>query len=216
MDQVDPATLTKDLGGKWAGNYGTAPCPVCQPQRRRDQNALTISSSGDRLLLNCKKTGCTFRDLLCASGIQPGAFEIDADAIQRRRKAKAEADARGLARARSLWEHGISIAGTHGEAYLRGRGITCDLPENLRWVANTYHAPSGYFCSAMLASISDSHGNPMGIHRTFFTKKGERLDKAIGTTSHKMMLGPCRGGAVRLSKGAGPLVVTEEIGRAHV
>ncbi len=45
-----------------------------------------------------------------------------------------------------------------------------------------------------------------GIHRTFFTKQGERLNK-----SAKMMLGPCSGGAVRLTEGNGPLVVCEGI-----
>lgn len=45
-----------------------------------------------------------------------------------------------------------------------------------------------------------------GIHRTFFDKSGERL-----TSSAKMMLGPCAGGAVALSDAVGPLVVTEGI-----
>lgn len=34
--------LTLALGGHWHGRYGAAPCPVCQPDRRRDQNALTL------------------------------------------------------------------------------------------------------------------------------------------------------------------------------
>ena len=45
-----------------------------------------------------------------------------------------------------------------------------------------------------------------GIHRTFFDIAGNRLLK-----SPKMMLGPCAGGAVRLSGDAGPLVVAEGI-----
>ena len=40
---TDPRTLTIELGGKWHQSYGAAPCPVFQPERRRDQNALTIS-----------------------------------------------------------------------------------------------------------------------------------------------------------------------------
>ncbi|MBV1864617.1 MAG: toprim domain-containing protein [Rhodobacteraceae bacterium] len=53
----------------------------------------------------------------------------------------------------------------------------------------------------MIASVSSG-----GIHRTFFDKRGNRLPK-----DSKMMLGPCSGGAVRLSESAGPLVVYEGI-----
>jgi len=52
---TDAATLTRDLGGRWLGRYGCAPCPVCQPERRRDQNALTLSDGASGLLLHCKK-----------------------------------------------------------------------------------------------------------------------------------------------------------------
>ena len=43
---TDPRTITSALGGHWYGSYGTAPCPVCQPERRRDQAALTLGASG--------------------------------------------------------------------------------------------------------------------------------------------------------------------------
>jgi len=44
------------------------------------------------------------------------------------------------------------------------------------------------------------------VHRTFFSKKGQRLENTA-----KMMLGPCSGGAVWLSNSAGPIVVCEGI-----
>jgi hypothetical protein len=34
--------LCTQLGGRWYGRYGAAPCPACQPERRKGQNALTI------------------------------------------------------------------------------------------------------------------------------------------------------------------------------
>ena len=94
------------------------------------------------------------------------------------------------------------MAGSHGERYLLGRGITCALPDTLRWLPDTYHGPSGAYCGAMVANVQPTGG----IHRTFFTKQGDRLSK-----SAKMMLGPCSGGAVRLSEAIGPLVVCEGI-----
>jgi len=45
--------LTAVLGGRWSGRYGTAPCPVCQPERAKGQNALTLAEGRDgRLLLD--------------------------------------------------------------------------------------------------------------------------------------------------------------------
>ncbi len=37
-ETIDPAQLAADLGGTWNRHYGLAPCPVCQPQGRKDCN----------------------------------------------------------------------------------------------------------------------------------------------------------------------------------
>jgi len=50
--------ITRALGGDWRGNSGLAPCPICQPEGRRDQRALSLSDSGGRLLVHCHKSGC--------------------------------------------------------------------------------------------------------------------------------------------------------------
>lgn len=199
---IDPVKLAKDLGGKWHRSYGVAPCPVCQSSRRKDQNALTINAEHGKLLLHCKKSGCDFVDILKAAGIAAGGVEIDRAAIEVSERERAVQAEKLKARARSLWDYGEPISGTKGESYLRARGITCDLPNSLRWLPDTYHGPSGSYCSAMLADVARTGG----VHRTYFTKKGQRLDK-----SAKMMLGPCSGGAVRLSEAKGPLVVCEGI-----
>lgn len=200
ISNMDPARLSADAGGRWHRSYGVAPCPVCQSARRKDQNALTINAREGRLLLHCKKSGCDFRDILTALGIVPGHVEIDQMAMENAERARVEQKAKLSARAQALWYQAKPIGGTHGEAYLRGRGITCPLPDTLRWLPDTYHSPSGQFASAMIANVTPTGG----VHRTFFTKKGQRLEK-----SGKMMLGPCSSGAVRLSEGLGPLVVCE-------
>lgn len=199
---IDPARLSRDLGGQWHRSYGTAPCPICQSERRKDQRALTINAKDGRLLLHCKKGGCDFKEILIASGIAPGHVELDQLAIANAERERAEQAAKLKARARSMWDQGGPIEGTHGEKYLRARGITCALPQTLRWLPDTYHVPSGAYCSAIVADVAPTGG----VHRTFFTKKGERLSK-----SAKMMLGPCSGGALRLSDAKGPLVVCEGI-----
>lgn len=199
---IDPAVIAKNLGGAWHCNYGVAPCPVCQSTRRKDQNALTIAVNGGKLLLHCKKNGCAFADILTVAGIKSGTVEFDNLAIEASDHARATQAARLKARARSLWANGKPIQGSKGAAYLKERGITCPLPDSLRWVPDTYHGPSGTYVAAMIADVAPTGG----LHRTFFTKKGHRLEK-----SAKMMLGPCSGGAVRLSKTLGPLVICEGI-----
>lgn len=196
---TDPRALTSALGGQWHGNYGCTPCPVCQPERRADQRGLSIRSEAGNLLAFCHKTGCDFRDIVRTAGVSPDTMLVDPEAA-RHTDAKRDAyAAEQHTKARKLWAASAPICGTKGEAYLRGRGITCPLPPSLRWAADTYHGPSGRWLSAMVADVSTG-----GVHRTFFDKAGQR----IGNNA-KMMLGPCAGGAVALSEGPGPLVACE-------
>lgn len=193
--------LTLALSGDWRGNHGSAHCPVCQPERRRDQRALSIREDGGWLLTYCHKAGCDFRAVIEAAGVPAATGKIDHLAAREVDKRRAAYEAEQGARARNLWEFGRPISGTKGETYLQGRGITCPLPPSLRWVADAFHGPSARWLSALVADVSSG-----GVHRTFFEKAGARL-----TTRAKMMLGPCSGGAVALSEPQGPLVLCEGI-----
>jgi hypothetical protein len=136
-----------------------------------------------------------------AAGISAGGGAIDRQAAQAADMKRTAYEAEQKAKGRKLWEAGKPISGTKGEAYLRGRGITCPLPPSLRWVADTFHGPSARWVSAMVANVSTG-----GVHRTFFQKSGVRLDR-----NAKMLQGPSAGGAVVLSAADGPLVVCEGI-----
>ncbi|MCL6286024.1 toprim domain-containing protein [Ruegeria sp. 2012CJ41-6] len=199
---MDAVSLTHNLGGIWRNGQGQAPCPICQHERRRDQTALSISESGGRLLLYCFKNHCDFRDIADAANVPMNRAQVDPEAEREREAKRRDYDAAKLSRAKGLWEAGLPIDRTKAEAYLRGRGITCPLPSSLRFVPDLHHAPSMSWCSAMVAKVEPTGG----IHRTYMTKRGERLQK-----SAKLMLGPCAGGAVRLSETEGPLVVCEGI-----
>jgi hypothetical protein len=194
-------TLTHEIGGIWYGTYGSAPCPVCQTERRLDQRALSLRNDGSRLLVFCHKSGCDFRLILIAAGTAPAMAGADVKEAKENATKQAAYEAEQLKKARRLWEAGKPIAGTKGEAYLRSRGITCPMPPTLRWVSVAYHAPSSRRLSAMVANVSTG-----GVHRTFFTKNGVRLDSGA-----KLMQGPCSGGAVALDDQPGPLVVCEGI-----
>ncbi len=193
--------ITRNLGGTWRGNRGAAPCPVCQTERRFDQRALSLRDDGGQLLVYCHKTGCKFRAILDALGLPPSVAGTDAGEAKATDAKRKAYEAEQLAKARRLWDIGKPICGTKAEAYLRSRGITSVLPPSLRWVSDTYHAPSSRWLSAMVADVSTG-----GVHRTFFEKGGARLSR-----NAKLMQGPCAGGAVTLAAQQGPLVVCEGI-----
>ena len=197
---MNAMTLTHDLGGDWHGHSGNAPCPVCQPERRRDQRGLSLKNDGGSLLIYCHKSRCEFSEILRALNI-PADFSPDLAAVakvERERHADVE---KNRLRARRIWDHAEPIRGTKGEAYFRSRGITLDLPASLRWRKDILHT-SGRWLSAVVADVQPTGG----IHRTYFEKTGTRLKSAA-----KLMLGPCAGGAVQLADGPGALLVGEGV-----
>ncbi|RJL17996.1 DUF7146 domain-containing protein [Paracoccus siganidrum] len=201
----DAQSLTAALDGKWHGRYGLACCPAHGDRRP----SLTLADGDDgRLLLNCK-AGCGFMEVLTAlreRGLidphnrpqPPGPAEIA------RRKAEAEAAAARMERkAMATWNEAQPIGGTIAETYLRGRGITCALPDTLRFHPECWH-PSARRFPALVARID---GLPrLAIHRTYLRPDGSgkaEIDPA------KAMQGAALGGAVRLVEAEGPLVVAE-------
>lgn len=203
---TDARELTMTLGGRWYGHYGAAPCPVCQPEGHKRQNAPTLRDSSTRLLAHCKKSGCTFHDITAAAGITLGTFmpPDPAEIARREVERRAEAEKRAM-QARRLWQEAEPISSTIAETYLRGRGITCPLPETLRFHPECWHPTARRF-PAMVALVEG--GEHFAVHRTYLRRDGSGkadVDPA------KAMLGGVAGGAVRLTDSRGPLVVAEGI-----
>ena len=203
---TDARDLTLTLGGRWYRRFGAAPCPICQPERRKGQNALTLADGQRGLVLHCKKSACGFSDILTAAGITPGTYQPPDPAELARRRAEAKAEAEKRARqAHRLWQEAQPIDGTVGETYLRGRGITCALPDTLRFHPACWHVTAQRF-PALVARIDKAEG--FAVHRTYLRADG--TGKADAEPA-KAMLGAVQGGAVRLTDGPGPLVVAEGI-----
>lgn len=205
---TDARELTTALGGKWHGRYGTCACPICQPERKRGQNALTLADGRNgRLVAHCKRSGCAFTDILCAAGLRSGDYRPPDAATLAQREADAKAEAqRKAAQAKRLWLEAKPIAGTLAEAYLRGRGITCELPPTLRFHGACWHGPTAKRYPAMVAAVQGA--GAAALHRTFLRPDGSGkadIDPA------KAMLGATAGGAVRLAGGPSRLVVAEGI-----
>jgi hypothetical protein len=107
--------------------------------------------------------------------------------------------------AEKLWIDARPIAGSAAEIYLRRRGITCALPGTLRFAPSCWHLSAKY----LPALVAKLEGAPaFAVHRTYLGPDG---DGKADVSVQKVMLGPCAGGAVRLSRGPGPLVVAEGI-----
>ncbi len=205
---MDAKQITQELCGKWYGHYGSAPCPVCQYDRHKGQNALTLADGDDgRLLTNCKKSGCAFLDILAAAGVRSGDYVPPDAATLAQRETEQRADARKRAvQAKRVWQEAQPIAGTIAETYLRGRGITCDLAQVLRYHASCWHGPTAKRYPALVASVQGA--DLPAVHRTYLRADG--TGKA-DIDAAKLMLGATTGGAVRLTQGPGPLVIGEGI-----
>ena len=112
--------------------------------------------------------------------------------------------------AQRVWSASRPAASTVVETYLRARGITMAVPPSLRFHPRLRH-PSDIYLPGMVACIT--HANTgvkvQAVHRTFLRADG-RAKADIEPT--KAMLGPSRGGAVRLAPVCGDcLIVCEGI-----
>src|SRR4029077_1831275 len=124
------------------------------------------------------------------------AEEPDADALKRSEAALA------------IWQASQAVEGTPVATYLRSRGLDLPASPSLRFHADLKH-PSGGVWPAMVALVTHgATGSSIAVHRTFLARDGggkAPVDPA------KMMLGPCRGGAVRLGEPGAVLMVGEGI-----
>ena len=181
--------------------------PVCQPEGRKGQNALTLADGRSGLLAHCKRAGCDFREILGAAGVAPGGCAPREPAALARREAERKAEAAKRARqAERLWREAAPIAGTAAERYLRGRGITCPLPPTLRFHPDCWHGATATRHPALVAVVEGGDG--FAVHRTYLRPDGS--GKAA-LDPDKTMLGAVAGGAVRLAEAPGGLAAAEGI-----
>lgn len=201
----DARSMVTFLNGHWHGHYGTAPCPVCQPEARKDQNALTIAEGADgRLLSHCKRANCSFKDILAAASFESGNFQpINPDYLATRATENRITAEKKSRQANRLWQQAGPIRGTVAETYVRGRGISCPLPDTLRFHPNAWHGATAQCLPANVAIVAG-----VAVHRTYLLPDGEGKATVM---PNKAMLGAVSGGAVRLSDNRHTLVVAEGV-----
>jgi len=144
--------------------------------------------SQEEVIAALRSRGLWGRGRLVAASIEGAKQEHDP-------KADEASDRQRIEAALRLCLETTPAAGTLVEDYLRTRGITIPVPDSLSFHPGLRHS-SGASWPAMVALVTrGADGEPIGIHRTFLSRDG---GGKAPVTPQKMMLGPCRGGAVWL------------------
>jgi putative DNA primase/helicase len=108
----------------------------------------------------------------------------------------------------AIWNDASPAPGTPAQDYLAKRGLQLSTPSSLRFHPRLKH-PTGGIWPGMVALVTRGGDRmPVAIHRTFLARDGSAK---APVEPAKMMLGPCRGGAVRLSAHSSVLMVGEGI-----
>ena len=87
------------------------------------------------------------------------------------------------------------LSGSIGERYFVGRGLDPAAFPELRFHPRLEHWFGGGCMPAVVARVTSSAGEFLGVHATFLTEDGG-ANKALGD-KRKLMLGGVRGGGVR-------------------
>ena len=205
---MNAAEIAKALCGIKTGNGWSARCPAHDDR----EPSLSISEGVDRkILLHCF-TGCE-QAIVIAALKSRGLWgrsdhnwpQYPAQRVAGLAKPDHDDAKRSMA-ALAIWQLAQAAQGTLVEIYLRSRGLLLTPPPSLRLHAGLKH-PSGGNWPAMVALVTrGTDDEPLAIHRTFLAHDG--VGKAP-VDPQKMMLGPCRGGAVRLAGSGDVLMIGE-------
>jgi hypothetical protein len=202
--------IAKGLGGRKAGGGWAARCPA------HDDRTPSLSirdADENKVLVRCH-AGCDQERVIAAlrgRGLWGENGPRSSPWTARRKPVEREPDRGGARRtemALAIWQSATPAPGTPVAAYLASRGIHLPPPSALRFHTGLKH-PSGGFWPAMVALVTNGiDGTPIAVHRTFLARDG---GGKAPVDLQKMMLGPCRGGGVRLADPGDVLMVGEGI-----
>jgi DNA primase len=203
-------TIAKALGGRKVGNGWTARCPAHDDRTP----SLSIRDAQDNKVLVRCHAGCDQESVITALRTRSLWAENSSHPLSRMgRRTSVERkpdqdDARRSEVAIAIWKSALSAKGTPVETYLASRGIDLPPPDALRLHAGLKH-PSGGIWPTMVALVTNgADGMPIAIHRTYLARDG---GGKAPINPQKMMLGPCRGGAVRLAEPGDVLMIGEGV-----
>lgn len=204
-------TIASALGGRRAGSGWMARCPVHDD--RTPSLSLRDTDNG-RVLVRCH-AGCDQNEVIAnlrSSGLwtQNGS-RLFRYAKSRRVIRPTESNRDEIKRTKaalSIWQAAKPSGGTLVETYLGSRGLRLPETQMLRFHPSLKH-PSGDSWPVMIGLVTRGSDNaPLAIHRTFLARNGAGKAPVV---PQKMMLGPCRGGALRLAEPGDVLMIGEGI-----
>lgn len=194
---VTAKELTARVGGDWCGTYGLIPGPGHSQQDRSvkvwdgPSGPMFHSFANDNwrdIRDHFKECGALSDDF--ASYLPPSNSSLMSP--------KHEEKAEQSKHAKAIWKVSFSAQDSAVETYLRERGIEGDIPTTLRCRKRLKHARTGTSFPAMIAAVTVwPNKEVVAVHRTYL--RGDGAKKAP-VTDAKKMLGPCKGGAVRLGQ----------------
>ena len=203
-------TIAKALGGRKVGSGWTARC-LAHDDRTP---SLSIQDADDNKVLVRCHAGCEQERVIAAlrtRGLWGENGPRSLSRLARRTPIEHKPDqhdARRSEAALAIWQSAKPARGTPVGTYLGSRGVHLLPPDALRFHAALRH-PSVGIWPAMVALVTNgADGTPLAIHRTFLARDG---GGKAPVDPQKMMLGPCRGGAVRLADPGDVLMVGEGI-----
>jgi hypothetical protein len=182
-------------------------CPSC----RYGKKTLAIKVVNQGLVISCAACG-ELGGIAAIAGIA-------ADLV-----VAPEPSATKVARALQLWAKALPATGTPVECYLRGRGITVEVPASIRYRTQLRNWSDGQPYTAMISLVErvpeqDKGAQGLlissGVHVTFLERSGPAPSfKKAATDFNKLSLGQLRHGGVWLTpvdQICGDLAVAEGI-----
>lgn len=203
--------IAKALDGRKAGSGWAARCPVHDD---RIPSLSLCDTKDGRVLVHCH-AGCDQVEVIAhlkASGLWtqsgPRLFTYNTSGRFTIPTEPNREDIKRTKAALSIWKTAKPASGTLIETYLRSRGLGLPVTSTLRFHPSLKH-PSGDSWPAMIALVTRGADDAsLAIHRTFLARDGSGKAAVV---PQKMMLGPCRGGAVRLAESGDVLMIGEGI-----
>ncbi len=208
MQMMSAQIIAEALGGRRYGNEWQVRCPA-----HRDRiPSLSIKDSERGVIFYCHAR-CSQQSVISALkslGLWDSTARLEHTSLRPRitDRRVSPADPNLTASALKIWNESKPSTGTLVEVYLASRGIKLEEEPTLRFHPCLRH-PSGKFWPAMVALVTDGVTNlPVAIHRTYLAIDGSAKAPVEAT---KLMLGPCRGGAVRFGNHSDMVIVGEGI-----
>jgi putative DNA primase/helicase len=202
--------IAKALGGRKAGGGWMTRCPSHDDR----EPSLSIREGDDgKVLVHCH-AGCDQGRVIAALRSR-GLWEENGHRRLTRPAPRTAAhdrldrdDAKRIKAALAIWQAATRADGTPVETYLVSRGLNILPPPTLRFHAGLKHPSGGIWPTMVALVMRGADETPLAIHRTFLARDG---GGKAPVDPQKMLLGPCRGGAVRLAALGDVLMIGEGI-----